>query len=73
MTIILYIAKNNNVILETKVYGRATTGFFTNAGILALPVIGTVEMKTGDFIEIWAERYSGSGNMQTVSLNLIAR
>lgn len=73
MTIILYIAKNNNVILETKVYGRATTGFFTNAGILALPIIGTVEMKTGDSIEIWAERYSGSGNMQTVSLNLIAR
>lgn len=73
MTIILYIAKNNNVIVETKVYGRATTGFFTNAGILALPVMGTVEMKTGDFIEIWAERYSGSGNMQTVSLNLIAR
>nr|WP_315223788.1 hypothetical protein [uncultured Flavobacterium sp.] len=26
-----------------------------------------------DYIEIWGERFDGSGNMQTVSLNLTAR
>ncbi|WP_417199900.1 hypothetical protein [Bizionia sp.] len=73
MTLILYIAKNGTVIEETKVYGKAVSGYFTNAGILALPIIGTVELKTNDYLEIWAERFSGSGNMLTVSFNLIAR
>ncbi|AFL80450.1 hypothetical protein Aeqsu_0948 [Aequorivita sublithincola DSM 14238] len=73
LTLILYIAKNGSVITETKVYGRGATGFFTNAGILALPIIGTIELKTNDYIEIWAERFDGAGNMNTVSLNLIAR
>ena len=73
LTVILYIAKNGVVINETKVYGRGATGFFTSAGILALPIIGTVQLKKDDYIEIWAERNSGGGNMQTVSLNLIAR
>ncbi|SRX52897.1 hypothetical protein [Aequorivita sp. CIP111184] len=73
ITAILYIAKNGSVVTETKVYGRGSTGFFTSAGILALPIIGTIELAKGDFIEIWAERYSGSGNMQTLSLNLTAR
>jgi len=73
LTVILYIAKNNAALIETKVYGKGTTGLFTSSGILALPIVGTIQMKTGDFIEIWAERYDGTGNMQTVSLNLTAR
>ncbi|WP_432671249.1 hypothetical protein [Flavobacterium sp. SM2513] len=73
LTVILYIAKNGVVITETKVYGRGATGYFTNAGILALPIVGTVELKKNDYIEIWAERFSGAGNMTTVSLNLIVR
>lgn len=72
-TVILYIAKNGTVLPETKVYGKGTTGLLTSAGILALPIVGTVQMKTGDYIEIFAERYDGTGNMQTVSLNLTAR
>ncbi len=73
-TIILYIAKNGVVLPQTKVYGRGASGFFvSNSGILALPIVGTVELKNGDFIEIWAERYSGTGKMNTVSLNLTAR
>ena len=66
--LILYIAKNGVVIPETKVYG-----YYTGSGILALPVIGTVELEQDDYIEIYAERYSGSGNMLTVSFNLTAR
>ncbi len=73
LTVILYIAKNGTVVTETKVYGKGTTGLFTTSGILALPIIGTVQMKKDDYIEIWAERFDGTGNMQTVSLNLTAR
>lgn len=73
LTVILYIAKNGVVLTETKVYGKGTTGLFTTSGIIALPIIGTLQMKKDDYIEIWAERYSGTGNMQTVSLNLIVR
>ena len=72
-TMIFYIAKNGTVLTETKVYGRASSGLLTTAGIVALPIIGSVQMKTGDYIEIWAERYDGSGNLSTVSLNLTAR
>lgn len=72
-TIIVYIAKNGAVIEETKVYGRGSSGFFTNAGILALPVIGTISLKNGDYIEVWAERFSGTNNIQVISLNLTAR
>ena len=73
MTLILYFAKNGVVITDTKVYGRPSTGFFSSAGILALPIIGTVQLKKDDYIEIWGERNDGSGNMSTVSLNLIAK
>lgn len=73
VTIILYIAKNGTVVSETKVYGRGATGFFVAQGILALPIVGTIELAQNDYIEIWAERYSGAGNMNTVSLNLTAR
>lgn len=72
-TVILYIARNGIVIPETKVYGKGTTGLFTTSGILALPIISTIQLKKDDYIEIWAERFDGSGNMQTVSLNLTAR
>lgn len=72
-TMIFYIARNGTVLTETKVYGRPSTGFLTTAGITALPIIGSVQLKTGDFIEIFAERYEGSGNLSTVSLNLTAR
>ena len=72
-TIILYIARNGVVLTETKVYGKPSGGLFSSSGIIALPIIGTVQLKTGDYIEIWAERYEGSGSMQTVSLNLTAR
>lgn len=73
LTVILYIARNGIVLTETKVYGKGTTGFLTTAGILALPIVGTVQLKKDEYIEIWAERYDGSGNMQTISLNLTAR
>jgi len=73
LTVIVYIARNGTVISQTKVYGRGTTGLLVTSGIIALPVIGTIQLKKDEYIEIWAERFSGSGDMQTVSLNLTAR
>lgn len=73
LTLILYIARNGVVLTDTKVYGRPSTGFLSTSGILALPIVGTVQLKTNEYIEIWAERYDGSGNISTVSLNLTAK
>ena len=71
--IILYIAKNGSVITQTKVYGKGTSGKFSLTSILALPIVGTVQLKKNDFIEIWAERFTGETDMATVSLNLTIR
>ena len=73
LTLILYIAKNGIILPEIKVYGRPSSTIFTTEGILALPIVGTVQMKKDDYIEIWAERIDGSGTMKTVSLNLTVR
>lgn len=73
ITLILYIAKNGIVLTDTKVYGKPTTGFLASAGILTLPIVGTMQLKKDDYIEVWAERYDGTANMSTVSLNLSAR
>jgi len=68
-TYILYIAKNGTVVNQSKVYTRSNS---TN-DILAIPIIGIIELVTNDYVEVWAERYSGTGNMLTVSLNLILK
>jgi hypothetical protein len=65
-TYIVYVAKNGTVINQSKVYINSNS---TN-DILAIPIVTTVELTTNDYIEVFAERYSGSGNMLTVSLNL---
>jgi len=72
-TLIIYIAKNGVVLTETKVYGRGSGGLLSTAPIIALPSVGTVQLKTDDYLEVWVERYEGSANMSTVSLNLTAR
>ena len=69
---IFYVAKNGVAVLDSKVYGKAPNGFFPS-GILAVPIVATVELENGDYIEVFAEKYSGSGNLQTVALNLTIR
>ncbi|KFF06454.1 hypothetical protein [Flavobacterium reichenbachii] len=73
LTLILYFARNGVVLTDTKVYGRPTSGFLSSGGILALPIVGTIQLKKDDYIEIWGERYDGTGNISTVSLNLTAK
>lgn len=68
-TYILYIAKNSIVVNQSKVYTRSSS---TN-DILATPIVGIVELSTNDFIEVWVERFSGTGSILTVSLNLVLK
>ncbi|WP_235004450.1 hypothetical protein [Aequorivita antarctica] len=70
-TYVLYIAKGSgagsaSVIQETRVYGRLTT---STSEVIAVPILGTIELDTDDFIEVWAERESGNGNIESASLN----
>ncbi len=66
---IFYLAKNGSVIDQTKVYRENGA----NEDVGAAAVVGTVELSEGDYVEVWAERWSGSGGLILVSLNLIAR
>jgi hypothetical protein len=64
---IFYIAKNGVVINQSKVYLNSNS---VN-DILAPPIETIVELTTNDYIEVYAQRFSGSGNILTVSLNLV--
>ncbi|REC50429.1 hypothetical protein DRF67_01410 [Chryseobacterium pennipullorum] len=54
-TYIIYIAKNGSAISQYKVYGR---GAAIN-DIVVLPINGTTELATNDYVEIFAQRYTG--------------
>lgn len=55
-TYIIYIAKNNTVISQYKVYGRATA---VN-DIIVLPLNALVELANTDYIEVFAQRFSST-------------
>ncbi|WP_240484787.1 hypothetical protein [Aequorivita vladivostokensis] len=76
--LIIYIAKGNgtgaaSVINETRVYGKGATALFSDGGLLSLPIAASIELKKNDYIEIWVERNVGSGNLNTLSLNVTAQ
>jgi hypothetical protein len=64
---IFYIAKNGVVINQSKVYLNSNS---VN-DILAPPIETIVELTTNDYIEVYAQRFSGTGNILTVSLNAV--
>lgn len=64
---VFFIAKNGVVINQSKVYLNSNS---VN-DILAPPIETIVELTTNDYIEVFAQRFSGSGNILTVSLNLV--
>lgn len=72
-TFIFYVAKNGTIVADSKVYGRGPSGFFSSGGILAVPLIATVSCAKDDYIEVYAKRLSGGGNVETIALNLIVR
>ena len=59
-TYIIYFAKNGTVIGQYKIYGR---GQAVN-DIVVLPLNATTELVSNDFIEVYAQRFSGTtGNI----------
>ncbi len=55
-TYIIYIAKNGTALTQTKIYGRGSA----SNDIVVVPINGTAELASNDYIEIYAQRYSGS-------------
>lgn len=59
-TYIIYIAKNGTVISQYKIYGR---GQATN-DIVVLPLNASTELVSNDYIEVYAQRFTGlTGNI----------
>ncbi len=54
-TYIIYVSKNGSPLTQYKIYGR---GLAAN-DILVLPLNATVELSNNDYIEVYAQRYSG--------------
>ena len=63
---VFYLAKNGAVINQSKVYCGVTS-----SDVDAATILSTVEMSTNDYLEVWVSRYSGTGDVKTVSLNLV--
>ncbi len=78
-TYIFFIAVNDIIVEQTKIFTRpdVTNGIFTstNPGINNITIVGNVILRNGDYVEVWAQRDSGSNNtnINTVSLNLSIR
>jgi hypothetical protein len=53
---IIYIAKNGTVLSQYKIYGRGAS----NGDIVVLPLNATTELLSNDYIEVYAQRYSGT-------------
>jgi hypothetical protein len=69
-TYIIYVAKNGTVLTQYKIYGR---GLATN-DILVLPITASVELSTNDYVEIFAQRYTGSnGSIITPNMTIIIK
>lgn len=66
---IFYIAKNGVVINRSKTYVSTSN---TN-DTFAVPLQCQVELSPNDYVEIYVNRYSGTSNMLTVSLNLFMK
>jgi hypothetical protein len=67
---IIYIAKNGTTISQSKIYGRGAAA----SDIVVLPLNASTELNTNDYIEVFAQRYSGSnGDIVVPNMNLIVQ
>lgn len=67
-TYVFYIVKNGTTIInQSKTYAFSTN----NIDIRTFPIQCIIEMNPNDYIEVWAQRYNGTSDMFTVSLNLL--
>ena len=65
-TYIIYIAKNGAAVTQYKIYGR---GLAAN-DILVLPLNASVELNNNDYVEVYAQRYTGGVNDAIVTPNM---
>ncbi|KUJ59429.1 hypothetical protein AR687_23085 [Flavobacteriaceae bacterium CRH] len=65
-TYIIYIAKNGAALTQYKIYGR---GLAAN-DILVLPLNASVELANSDYIEVFAQRYTGGTNDAIIAPNM---
>nr|WP_309759146.1 hypothetical protein [Flavobacterium sp.] len=66
---IFYIAKNGVIIGQTKIYGFTAN----TSDTAAIPLSGSTELNTNDFIEVFCDYFSGSaGAIKLTSLTLTA-
>lgn len=65
-TYIIYIAKNGTVISQNKIYGR---GLATN-DIVVLPLNAVIELNTNDYLEVYAQRFTGLITDQIITPNM---
>ncbi|MET3045547.1 hypothetical protein [Flavobacterium covae] len=65
-TYIIYIAKNGTVISQYKIYGRGLT---TN-DIVVLPLNASVELSSNDYVEVYAQRYTGGTTDAIITPNM---
>lgn len=63
---VFYLAKNGTIINQSKVY----CGVASN-DVDAATILSTVEMSSNDYLEVWVSRYSGTGDVLAVSMNLV--
>ncbi|QOG01284.1 hypothetical protein [Flavobacterium sp. MDT1-60] len=67
---IIYIAKNGTTISQYKIYGRGSAA----QDIVVLPLNASTELTTNDYIEVFAQRYSGgNGDIVVPNMNLIVK
>jgi hypothetical protein len=64
---IFYIYKNGTVVNQSKVYVSSNS----TSDVLAVPFQTIVELAPNDYVEVWVQRFTGTGNVLTVSLNLV--
>jgi hypothetical protein len=67
---IIYIAKNGATISQYKIYGRGSAA----ADIVVLPLNASTELTTNDYIEVYAQRYSGAnGDIVVPNMNITVK
>jgi hypothetical protein len=67
---IIYIAKNGTNISQYKIYGRGSAAL----DIVVLPLNASTELTTNDYIEVYAQRYSGvNGDIVVPNMNITVK
>ncbi|SFH77502.1 hypothetical protein [Halpernia frigidisoli] len=66
---VFYIALNGTPVQRSKTYIFTTN----SVDVVAVPVQSIIELAPNDYVEVFAQRYSGSSDMLTVSLSLFMK